>query len=105
MSRVFDVFLCHSGRGEARVKELLDFVRSMLNELPALGGCRPVCAFRDEDDLDRMGTTQDALIQALHQAPIGVHSRPEAPHIRKVASWARRGAVLVNNHPVSWPSI
>ena len=78
MSRAFDVFLCHCGGGPGRVKELLDFVRRDLQALPSIDGSVPIRAFRDEDDLDRIGSVQDALHAAVHQAPIGVHRAPLA---------------------------
>ena len=71
MSRAFDVFLCHSGRGDGGVKQMLDYVRKDLQALPAVGGTAPIRAFRDEDDLDQTGPVQKALQAAIKQAPIG----------------------------------
>ena len=70
MPDAVDVFLCHSG-DDPLVKQLLDFVRRALHEVPPVGGGAPVCAFRDEDDLDGIGQTQAALAAAIRQAPIG----------------------------------
>ena len=70
MPDAVDVFLCHSGNNPL-VKLLLDFVRRELHEVPPVGGGAPVCAFRDEDDLDGIGQTQAALAAAIRQAPIG----------------------------------
>ncbi len=70
--RAFDVFLCHCGGGRGDVKLLLDYVRRDLQALPSIGGTAPIRAFRDEDDLDRLGRVHDALQTAIHQASIGM---------------------------------
>ena len=79
MSRAFDVFLCHSGGDDGRVKLLLGVVRSKLHELPPLGGGTAIRAFRDEDDLNRAGRVQDALHAAIVQAPTGARCQALSP--------------------------
>lgn len=78
MTRSFDVFLCHCGGGRGDSKLLLDYVRRELQELPPAGGTVAIRAFRDEDDLDRIGLVQDELRAAIEQAPIGAHLQTAA---------------------------
>ena len=73
MARAFDVFLCHSGGDGGDVKLMLGYVRRELQALKPIGGKAVIGAFRDEDDLDRIGVTQHALRAAILQSSIGAH--------------------------------
>jgi len=75
MERVFDVFLCHCGGDGGNVKDMLAYVRRELQALKPIGGKAVIGAFRDEDDLDRIGVTQHALRAAILQSPMGARSR------------------------------
>ena len=72
MPDAFDVFLCYCG-ADGRVKQMLDYVRSKVQDLPPPSGGASIRVFRDEDDLHHIGLLRDQIEAAVRKAPIGGH--------------------------------
>ena len=68
--RSYDVFLSHAGGEDLKIKQLLDFLRRLLNRVPCVGA-RMTAAFLDEADLRQIGNTRETIFRALRSAPIG----------------------------------
>ena len=101
MPDAVDVFLCHSGQ-DPLVKQLLDFVRRALHEVPPLGGSVPVCV-----SVMRTISTAWAIYRLLWKRPSDWH-----PSVRwrcTVSMFAATPSFILPMHrsaclPVNFPA-